>query len=167
MSDSQPVTLVAPAAPEEELITLLEAVDRPGTDAAVDFLVEAYQEFNAARVPGNNRWTGSDGNPARMMRVSWINGAFFPLAMRPHVMKTVGSQILILVVRVGHEAEDTAALVALLEAQEQRTIVRSPNPHNVYWLFEGDDDAVPIHVVAIVPRQTKPSDTGEAEGKEG
>ncbi len=100
--------------------------------------------------PGVNPWINEQGEPAPMVRV------LIPVEnTRPHVLKPVGNNVLLLMVCPGFEETDAAALVAVLEAQEARTVyVNRKTDENGVFLIDGGDggDMEPVQIVAVLPR---------------
>lgn len=103
---------------------------------------------NFAHVPGGNVW-GEGDKPALMLCVPL---SYWPYL--PHVLKPLNHNVLLLMVRAGHEETDTAALVAILEAQEKRVVfaIEGDPDNGVFVLDDSEANPEPVKIVAIMPR---------------
>ena len=139
-------TLIAPPGP---LPTMPERV----LVAVAQYLTHTSEVLTMYRVPGINPWKDADGNRAAMFRMALIGGSLLPARLPAHVIKPMGFPVLLLVVRIGHEEADTAALVATLEAQQAPTVCTNIEG-SVFWAEE-DNAPAAVQIVAIAPKPQK------------
>ena len=137
-------------APSDQLSAHVETIE------AVEAQITRKGSVPIARVAGWNAWRTADGKPFPMLRVSLLGIPGTPLNVPPHVMRSLGADVLFLMVRVGHETEDATALLAVLEQQEEPTVYVMPSTdaEGVFWWSDDDPDGdpFPIQVVAKLPR---------------